>query len=112
LYGIHALVADLMRQVALQVVAVRGAAQEEATLQPELRAGGGSLAAVVRLDARAPDDHVAFTAQRVGEEEFVVAGLVAPEQHAGAVVALDQDAADTDPRGEARRLVERRGQVG
>jgi hypothetical protein len=50
--------------------------------------------------------------QGVGQQEFVVPGLVAAEQQAGAVVALEEDAGAADRPGEPRRLLQRGRQVG
>src|SRR5262249_17387335 len=91
----------VQEQVALDVVVVGGTAEVEMTLHPQPGAGGRGLPAVVRLHSRAPYQHVRTLAQGVGQEEFVVAGLVPAEEHAGAVVALDEDATAADCLGEA-----------
>ena len=99
------------QQVALDVVVVRGAGEVEVTLQPQLVACGRRLTAVVRLHAGTPDEAIGVLLKGRAEEELVVPGLVAPHDHAGAVVALDEDTRAIQPRGKALNFFKRRGQV-
>ena len=52
-------------------------AQDEDAAQAELRGGGGGLPGVVGLRRANRDERVGFLLQRVGDQEFQLAGFVA-----------------------------------
>ena len=99
------------QQVALQLGAGVAAGQHEVDIEAKLCAGGGGLPAVVGLHAGAPNDQVGALRERLAEQELVVAGLVAAEGEAGAVVALDDETRAAEMGGKARHLLQRGGQV-
>src|SRR6266545_1193317 len=100
------------KQVALNVVVVAGAGQVKMTFQTQLGARGGSLTAVVRLHPSPPHKNVGALMQSVSEEKLVVARLVAAEEDACAVVALEEQPRPTDAFGEAWGLLHRCRQMG
>ena len=99
------------QQVALQLGGGVAAGQHEVDVEAEPGAGGGRLAAVVGLYPRAPHDQVGALVERLAEQEFVVARLVAAECEAGAVVALDEHARPAEVGREPRHFLQRGGQM-
>ena len=79
--------------------------------EAELIARRRGLATVVRLHAGTPDENVSVLLESLAEQELVVPSLVPAEEHAGAIVALDQYARSFEPTREARRVFERRRQM-
>ena len=100
------------------VVVVVGAGNAGAVLQhgvaveAEAGAEGGGLAHVVGLGGALGDHRVG--AQRLGlaHQEFQLAGLVAAGGHAGAVVALDEEARAAEGLRQAVHRLQRGRQVG
>src|SRR5262249_31406466 len=90
---------------------VRRPAEVELAFDAELGTGGGCLPAIVRLHARAPNDDIRAAADGIGHEKLVVPCLVAAEQHAGAVVALDENPHVANLLGEAWHFLQGRRQM-
>ena len=85
------------------LVGVAGAVlQQDQAFEAGLRGGGSRLAGMVRLRRALGNDDVGALFQRVGDQEFQLAGLVAAGREPGAVVALD-------PQDRAPSAADRRG---
>ncbi len=99
------------QQIALDVVVMRGPGEIEMAFQAELVARRRGLPAVVGLDARSPDEGIGLLLQGLAHQEFVVPRLVAAHDHAGAIVALDENARPLQTAGKAHSLLQRRRQM-
>ena len=104
------------QQVALDLGRVRSRGQDEARAEPDHPARRCRHPGVVGLHATGRDEHRGAFAQRIGDEELQLAGLVPPAGEAGEVVALDEDPGRTPVAAEGvpepPKLVKRRRQGG
>ena len=87
-------------------------AQDYYPFEPEVGAGSGELAAVVRLDNRAQHRGIATLSGGLGEGEFEIAGLVAAKGQARQVIALDPDPRSSEFGAELGTELKRCRQVG
>jgi hypothetical protein len=81
-------------------------------IEAEIGARCGGLAAIVRLDARAPHEHVSALRQGVGQQKFIVAGFVSAKRQPAAIIPLDKNGWTAKSLGKPRQPLERRRQVG
>ena len=98
-------------------VGARAGLQDDLARQAEPGGGGGGLADMVRLHCALGDQGVGVVGQRIAQQIFELAGLVAAARQAGAVVALDPQRrpAAVGPRevlGQTGQRLERGRQVG
>ena len=99
-------------EIPLRLCLLMRTTQVQPAFDAELRAGCRRLPTVVGLNQRTPHEHIAAFVNRIGEEELVVACLVATENQSSAVVALDENAYPTaNLGGESRGFLEGRGKV-
>ncbi len=75
--------------------------ENENALQADLGRRGCCLPGVVRLKCAQGDQRIGALAQRIGDQVFEFAGLVAAGGEARAIVALDPEARATEPVAEA-----------
>ena len=99
---------------AVQVVGIVGrdpVLQHRRAAQPELRRRRGGLADVVRLHRALRHQRVGALRQRLAEQEFQLAVLVAAGREPGAVVALDPELRPAERLRQVRHELQRRRRV-
>src|SRR6516225_3028630 len=86
--------------------------QVQMAFKSKFVAGRRCLPAVVRLHSGSPDQNIGLLSQCLGQEEFVVPGLVAAKEQTGAIVALDENSRSFQALGKAACFFQRGRQMG
>ena len=86
-----------------------GRGQDQHAAQPDFAGSSGGLAAMVALRRAGRYQDVGALCQRIGDQEFQLAGLVAAKRQPREVVAFDEQARSAQGPREVGRFVKRGG---